>query len=93
MDEGAVGPGLARNRTKIAVGDGEIGGKSRDDGELGGTEGLHDFDGAIAARGLLVVDDESQVWPGRIGTGSFGSEELVGDVGEGLFRIGIGISG
>lgn len=93
MDEGAVGPGLARNRTEIAIRDGKIDGESGKDGELGGTEGLHDFDGAIAARGVGVVDDESQVWPGRIGTWSFRSEELVSDVGEALFRIGIRISG
>ena len=106
VDEGAVGPSLAWDRTEIAVGDGETGCESGDDWELGGTEWLHDFDGngaraifiamAIAARGVDVVgvvDKESQVWPGRIGTGSFGSEELVGDIGEGLLRIGIGISG
>ena len=106
VDEGAVGPGLTWDRTEVAVGDGKIGGESGDDWELGGTEWLHDFDGnragaifialAITARGVDVVgivDDESQVWPSRIGAGSFGSEELVGDIGEGLLRIGIGISG
>lgn len=93
MDKGAVGPSLARNRTEISIGDGKIGGESGDDRELGGTKGLHDIDGAFAVCSFGVVDRESKIWPSWIGTGSFRSEKLVGDIGEGLFWVGIRVSG
>ena len=94
MYERTVWPGLAGHRAKVTVRDSEVGGKSRDDRQLGGTKRLHDLDilGRVClACDVRVVDYKAQVRPSGMDTGRLRSEELISDVGEGLFRIRVGI--